>query len=147
MNDLRFRLRCPRDHERTPENTLPDGACRLCHNSNTARYYIEGGETTKNAVRKHNLKHLYGLTRAAFLRLILLCDNRCQCGREFGSERENTPCVDHDHKCCAGNRSCGKCIRGLLCRQCNLLLGVAKDNPHYLPQFLSTYITRFKVAA
>lgn len=31
--------------------------------------------------------------------------------------------VDHDRRCCAGKRSCGKCIRGLLCANCNLKLG------------------------
>jgi len=28
--------------------------------------------------------------------------------------------VDHDHECCDKTYSCGKCIRGLLCRSCNL---------------------------
>lgn len=27
--------------------------------------------------------------------------------------------VDHDHSCCEGPKSCGKCWRGLLCNRCN----------------------------
>jgi hypothetical protein len=28
-------------------------------------------------------------------------------------------CVDHDHTCCPGEYTCGKCVRGLLCDDCN----------------------------
>jgi hypothetical protein len=27
--------------------------------------------------------------------------------------------VDHDHRCCSGEKTCGRCLRGLLCRTCN----------------------------
>ena len=36
--------------------------------------------------------------------------------------------IDHDHTCCPTETSCGECIRGMLCRDCNLMLGHAKDN-------------------
>jgi hypothetical protein len=40
--------------------------------------------------------------------------------------------VDHDHGCCPGSYSCGKCMRGLLCHLCNTGLGLMRDNPSIL---------------
>lgn len=38
-------------------------------------------------------------------------------------------CIDHDHSCCASRvRTCGRCLRGIVCSGCNLMLGHAKDN-------------------
>jgi hypothetical protein len=39
--------------------------------------------------------------------------------------------VDHDHSCCPG-RSCGKCVRGVLCRECNHGLGFFRDTSSFL---------------
>ena len=45
--------------------------------------------------------------------------------------------VDHDHSCCDGKKSCGKCIRGLLCFECNIGLGKFKDDKELLIRALA----------
>lgn len=41
--------------------------------------------------------------------------------------------VDHDHSCCPGTRGgCGKCVRGLLCEDCNHGIGNLRDDPAIL---------------
>ena len=49
--------------------------------------------------------------------------------------------VDHDHSCCPGKTSCGKCVRGLLCRNCNRnILGRLHDEPAALQRGID-YLT------
>lgn len=36
--------------------------------------------------------------------------------------------IDHDHNCCSGTETCGKCVRGILCARCNHGLGHFKDS-------------------
>ena len=48
------------------------------------------------------------------------------CRRANGKTRKLS--VDHDHRCCNSPVSCGKCVRGLLCRPCNDMLGHARDD-------------------
>lgn len=41
--------------------------------------------------------------------------------------------MDHNHECCrTSGRSCGECVRGALCRKCNMLLGMVKDDVEIL---------------
>lgn len=51
--------------------------------------------------------------------------------------------VDHDHNCCPGSKSCGQCIRGLLCLRCNVSLGNFRDDLGLLRNaisYLETYL-------
>jgi hypothetical protein len=38
--------------------------------------------------------------------------------------------VDHDHDCCPRDkRSCGRCVRGILCAHCNKAIGELHEDP------------------
>ena len=40
--------------------------------------------------------------------------------------------VDHDHNCCPPNKSCGRCVRGLIHQRCNMVLGYSGDDQKLL---------------
>jgi hypothetical protein len=48
-----------------------------------------------------------------------------------GCEDKETLVIDHDHACCSGRRSCGKCVRGALCNRHNLYLGFIEKDPAF----------------
>lgn len=57
--------------------------------------------------------------------LVILQYGRCAgCGKNVGSQLT----VHHDHTCCAGRDSCGKCIVALLCISCNALSARGMDD-------------------
>jgi hypothetical protein len=54
------------------------------------------------------------------------------------------PDIDHDHSCCQGRKSCGKCNRGLLCRPCNTFIGLAKESLEILKNAIQ-YLEKWNV--
>lgn len=49
--------------------------------------------------------------------------------------------VDHDHACCPGDgQTCGHCVRGLLCRSCNVRLTTAYIAAGQLTQREEAYL-------
>ena len=80
--------------------------------------------------RAQSRAYYYKLSPAQYTEWLASQDNKCSiCLREFTETIK--PYIDHDHTCCPSQRTCGKCIRGILCNDCNTLLGKAGDNPLY----------------
>lgn len=110
---------CPKGHEYSAENTARnrDGKrrCLTCARANS---------------RVQNVKR-YGITGQLIAEMFEAQDRRCDiCRKEFGHDLK--PHIDHDHACCPGGGSCGKCIRALLCAPCNHGLGKFLDSPELL---------------
>jgi hypothetical protein len=46
------------------------------------------------------------------------------CGKRLTRRHRGAwPIIDHQHTCCPGGSSCGKCVRGVLCQDCNTKVG------------------------
>ena len=106
------KTRCPKKHEYTEDNTVVDKKgsrhCRTCAQENSRR------QTVKQ----------YGITLEQWDAMLIAQSGRCKiCVRPM-----RKPHTDHDHSCCPGRGSCGKCVRGLLCWECNTMIGNAHDD-------------------
>lgn len=95
-------------------------------------------------VRCTHIKRMYGITKETYKDLYNAQNGCCAiCGLKEEDVSRLALAVDHDHKCCPDAKSCGKCIRGLLCVMCNGLIGMAKDSIDTLNRAI-TYIEKSK---
>lgn len=91
------------------------------------------GACTRIAKSLWSARDKYNISRDEYKRLWRKQDGMCACcGKPERSDRFNRLAVDHDHACCPGDTSCGTCVRGLLCSQCNNMLGCARDSAAHL---------------
>lgn len=74
------------------------------------------------------LQYRYGLTHDTYAEILDSQGNVCAICRR--SQQRMT--VDHDHSCCEGERSCGSCIRGIICDSCNRGIGMFMENTNAL---------------
>ena len=112
--------------------------CKLCISERQARYYPRHRDTIRarnKEYRERNKKQIntarvieYHLRHNISLEQrdeIFMAQGSCcaLCGSKSPGGRFSNWQVDHDHACCPGPVSCGKCVRGLLCCSCNFCLG------------------------
>lgn len=54
------------------------------------------------------------------------------CGDQLRRGDSRAIHVDHDHRCCPTEKTCGKCIRGLTCSDCNSGIGDFGEDPELM---------------
>lgn len=114
--------------------------CRLCYNAYYRDYYknkpdkyqvhkeyVKLNDEEYKKLRKRANFHKHGLTEDEFLVLLEEQNYLCKV-----CKIEVPTAIDHDHTCCVGRHSCGECVRGILCNNCNSVLGFSFDNPKIL---------------
>jgi hypothetical protein len=105
-----------------------------------AEYYREYAKRASPAERKRRNRRTrdrymwrtYGLSIDQYEEALAAQGDGCAiCGRGESQDGLSLS-VDHDHTCCPGTKTCGRCIRGLLCRNCNWVLGQMQDDAERL---------------
>ena len=72
-----------------------------------------------------HLAKKYNLSRERYTEILRQQGGLCPiCGCNLGTVRVKRPCVDHCHKT--------QTVRGIICHNCNICIGMAKDNPERL---------------
>ncbi|MFE6126824.1 endonuclease domain-containing protein [Streptomyces sp. NPDC056437] len=92
----------------------------------------------RKAEKRRLVLKRYGLTEMLFEQMKAAQRGRCRICEELTEKLV----VDHDHACCpSAKKSCGKCVRGLLCSRCNIALGLLRDKPE-LAIAAAAYLTK-----
>lgn len=93
----------------------------------TKRKYAQSQKFKDSVLRRQ-----YGISLEQYKIMHNLQENKCAICKTHQDDFKNAFSVDHDHSCCSGKISCGKCIRGLLCDNCNHGIGKFKDSTKLL---------------
>lgn len=128
-----------------------DPAVRERETAATRKWVAKAVAADPDFYRKLTLAK-FGLSIEQFDAILAAQAGKCAnpgCRATEPGGRFNTWHVDHDHSCCprdikGARKSCGRCIRGLLCQRCNLLLGHARDSVAVLEGAVA-YLSRASV--
>lgn len=93
--------------------------CRKSYEKNSANWNRDKYNTFA-----YRIKHKYNLTVEEYEAMLKNQGGLCA----ICKTKNKKMVIDHDHSCCPQQKSCGKCIRGIICDQCNNGLGRFNDN-------------------
>lgn len=150
-------------HNQTKAKDGKQHRCKTCAKELASKWYRENKdrayETTKarrarnpdaykaymrtyyKEVRRGRDITRFGITPEDYERMLADQGSRCAICGTSETGKHAVFHIDHDHRCCDRNGSCGECVRGLLCNNCNGALGLFKDDPDILRRAIE-YLTR-----
>lgn len=132
--------RCTKCCEERPTSEYNRDASRkdgLCNRCRSCRQSEQRARYQADPEMKHRIgMRRFSLTPEDYADLLTRQGGLCAlCGRPPKGKRLM---VDHDHGCCPGRaKSCGECVRGLLCFNCNVGLGNLGDSVPMLYRAIS----------
>jgi hypothetical protein len=98
--------------------------------------YLEFRKINNEARMRSRLKYQYNFPEESYMAMLESQNYSCAiCGVHQDDTKKRLN-LDHDHNCCPGESSCGKCIRGLLCSICNSAIGLLKDSEEVIEMAL-----------
>ena len=90
---------------------------------NARRYIRQLPREIHSAICRSRLLSVFHTTAEWYQEKLTEQGNHCALCDRVREENGNRLGIDHDHGCCKRYGSCGKCLRGILCRSCNVLIG------------------------
>lgn len=104
--------------------------CRECYNQYMRTYMAQRrSKVSKRDKRELYLRDSYNITMEQYEAMLNAQNGRCAiCETDKPGQTEWFE-VDHDHACCDKKRSCGNCVRALLCTGCNSGISRFRDDP------------------
>ena len=76
-----------------------------------------------DSLRGWALNYRYKMTIEQYESLLAEQGGHCALCEAVQGDSKRRMTVDHDHACCASQKGCGQCNRGILCANCNRKLG------------------------
>lgn len=115
---------------RSKKSELRQSRCKDCESKNAKIRYLKNREKRILKQRKINILNKYGVTEEEYNIMLKSQDSKCAiCGsKEIKRKGAKFFNIDHCHK---SNK-----VRGLLCHNCNIVLGKIEDSKDWLKQAL-----------
>lgn len=130
-------MRC--SHEDCEESSHAKGLCpthymRVWRQDRPPEYHNKSFEERRN----YRLWNRYSLTPEQYDEILSAQNGHCAI-----CPSTNKLTVDHDHSCCPGRKSCGECVRGILCDPCNRRILPILENSDLVASGLS-YLNKWE---
>jgi hypothetical protein len=80
-----------------------------------------------DSLRGWALNYRYKMTIEDYEALLASQGGHCALCEALQGDDKRRMTVDHDHTCCASQKGCGRCNRGILCANCNRKVGFLEE--------------------